>query len=64
MLSSVQESVDAVPYPESAAQWLLSLLDVLAGIVNRNRDLSRVMVTETEYQQLSAVLDDLNLWCR
>ena len=59
VLSSVQESVDAVPYPESAAQWLLSLLDVLAGIVNRNRDLSRVMVTETEYQQLSAVLDDL-----
>ena len=27
--------------------------------MNRNEDLSRVMVTETEYQQLSAVLDDL-----
>ena len=57
--SSVQESVNPVPYPESAAQWLLSLLDLLAGIVNWNEDLNRVVVTETEYQQLSAVLDDL-----
>ena len=48
--SSVQESVNPVPYPESAAQWLVSLLGLLAGIVNRNEDLSRVVVTETEYQ--------------
>ena len=54
-----QEFVDAAAYPESAAQWLISLLDLLAGIVNRNEDLSRVMITETEYQQLSAILDDL-----
>ena len=54
-----QEFIDATPYPESAAQWLMGLLNLLAGIVNRNEDLSRVVVTEAEYQQLSAVLDDL-----
>ena len=46
-------------HPESAAEWLTDLLNLLAGIVNRNEDLSRVVVTETEYQQLSGVLDDL-----
>ncbi len=54
-----QEFIDAIPYPESAAQWLIGLLNLLAGIVNRNEDLSRVVITKTEYQQLSAVLDDL-----
>ena len=55
----VQEFVDAVAYPESAAQWLISLLELLAGIVNRNEDLNSVVIAEAEYQQLSAVLDDL-----
>ena len=54
-----QEFIDATPYPESAAQWLISLLDLLAGIVNRNEDLDHIVVTETESQKLSAVLDDL-----
>ncbi len=54
-----KEFVDVTPYPESATQWLINLLDLFAGIVNRNEDLSRVVVTETEYQQLSEVLDDL-----
>ena len=54
-----QESVDAASYPESQLQWLVSLLNLLVGIVNRNEDLSSLVVTETEYQQLSAVLDDL-----
>ena len=54
-----QEFIDAISYPESAAQWLISLLNLLAGIVNRNEDLNRVVITETEYQQLSAVMDDL-----
>ena len=54
-----QEFIDATPYPESAAQWLISLLNLLADIVNQNEDLSRVVVTEAEYQQLLAVLDDL-----
>ena len=62
-LASVQplahEFIDATPYPESAAQWLVDLLNLLTGIVNRNEDLSRIVVTETESQQLSAVLDDL-----
>ena len=59
MQSPTQESVDTTSYPESAAQWLVGLLNLLAGIVNRNEDLSRVVVTEIEYQQLSAVMDDL-----
>lgn len=55
----IQESVDTLSYPASESQWLLNLLNLLVGIVNRNEVLSRVVVTETEYQQLSAVLDDL-----
>ncbi len=51
--------IDIAPYPESAAQWLISLLNLLIDIANQNEDLNRVMITETEYQQLSAVLDDL-----
>ena len=47
------------PYPESAAQWLTSLLDLFTGIINRNENLSHIVVTETEYQQLSEVMDDL-----
>lgn len=54
-----QEFIDATPYPESAAQWLIDLLNLLAGIANRHEDFSRVVVTEAEYQQLSAILDDL-----
>lgn len=54
-----KEFTDAMPYPESAAQWLISLLHLLEGIVNRNGDFSRLIITETEYQQLSAVLGDL-----
>lgn len=54
-----QESADAAFYPESQLQWLVSLLNLLVGIVNRNEDLSSVVITETEYQQLLAVLDDL-----
>ena len=57
--SPTQESVDVAPYPDSAAQWLIGVLNLLAGIVNRNEDLSRLTVTGTEYQQLSAVMDDL-----
>lgn len=63
LLASVQplaqEFIDATPYPESAAQWLIDLLNLLAGIANRHEDFSRVVITETEYQQLSAVMDDL-----
>ena len=54
-----QESVDVAPCPDSAIQWLIGLLNLLASIMNRNKDLNRVMITETEYQQLSVILDDL-----
>lgn len=51
--------INVVPYSESAAQWLISLLNLLIAIANRNEDLNRVMITETEYQKLSVILDDL-----
>jgi len=54
-----KEFTDVMPYPESAAQWLISLLNLFIDIANRNEDLNQVMITEAEYQQLSAVLDDL-----
>ena len=57
-LMPIQEPVDTASYPKSAAQWLISLLNLLAGIINRNGDLSPVVITEAEYQQLSAILDD------
>ena len=47
-----------IPYPASAAQWLIDLLDLFAGIVDRHADLEHIVVTETEYQSLSAVLAD------
>ena len=43
-----KEFINVTPYQESAAQWLIGLLDLFAGIVNRNKDLSRVVITETE----------------
>ena len=44
---------------QKLTEWLVGLLHLLAGIVNQNEDLSRVVIKEAEYQQLSAVLDDL-----
>ena len=57
--SPTQKSVDVAPCPDSVVQWLIGLLNLLAGIMNRNEDLSLLTVTETEYQQLLAVMDDL-----
>ena len=54
-----QKLTQVTPYPESAAQWLVGVFNLLTNIVNRNEDLNRVVVTETEYQQLLEVLDDL-----
>ena len=53
-----QEFIDATPYPESAAQWLVSLLHLLAGIANRHDNFDHTVITETEYKQLSAILGD------
>ena len=53
-----QEFIDATPYPESASQWLVSLLDLLADIANRHDNFDHIVITETEYKQLSAILDD------
>ena len=46
----IQKSVDAASHSESESQWLISLLNLLIDIANRNEALSRVMVTETEYE--------------
>ncbi|MDE0010409.1 MAG: hypothetical protein OXU36_04655 [Candidatus Poribacteria bacterium] len=55
----MQKSAETSSHPESESQWLVSLLNLLADIVNQNYILDRVKVTETEYQQLLAILDDL-----
>ena len=54
-----QQLTQVIPYPKNAARWLVGVFNLLANIVNRNEDLNRVVVTETEYQQLLEVLDDL-----
>ncbi len=54
-----KEFINVTPYPESAAQRFISLLDIFMGVVNRNQNLSRAVITETEYQQFSEIMDDL-----
>ena len=54
-----QKFMNAAPYPESAAQWLLNLLDLLTGIVDGNENLDRIVMTEAEYQQLLKALEDM-----
>ena len=54
-----QQLTQVIPYPKNAARWLVGVFNLLTNIVNRNEDLNRVVVTETEYQQLLEVLDDL-----
>lgn len=51
--------VDVSPYPATTIQWLIRLLELFISIVNRNEDLSKVVVTEAEYHQLLEFLDDL-----
>lgn len=45
--------------PESTTEWLIHLLDLFTNLVNHNQDLNQVKVTETDYNQLSEILDDL-----
>ena len=54
-----QQTVEAEPYPESAAQWLAEVLNLLTDIVDRNADLDCAIVTENDYKQLSEILEDL-----
>lgn len=51
--------VDILPFPATTTQWLIRLLELFTSIVNRNEDLSQVVVTEVEYHQLLEFLDDL-----
>ena len=50
---------DILPYPATTTQWLRRLLELFTSIVNRNEDLSQVVVTEAEYHQLLEFLDGL-----
>ena len=50
---------EAVLFPEDSVPWLLSLQELLTELVSRNAELLCVTVTEAEYEQLSALMDDL-----
>ncbi len=54
-----QQTVEAEPYPESAAQWLAEVLNLLIDIVERNPDINCALITEQNYKQLLEVLEDL-----
>ena len=54
-----EKPVEIDPYPESTLQWLVEVLNLLTHIVDRNPDVSCAVVTEKDYKQLSAVLEDL-----
>ena len=50
---------EEVLFPEDSIPWLLSLQGLLTELVSRNAELRCVTVTEDEYEQLSAIMDDL-----
>ena len=50
---------EEVLFPEDSIPWLLSLQGLLTELVSRNAKLRCVTVTEADYEQLSAIMDDL-----
>ena len=50
---------EEVLFPEDSIPWLLSLQGLLTELVSRNAELRCVTVTEADYEQLSAIMDDL-----
>ncbi len=46
-------------FPEDSIPWLLNLQGLLTELVSRNAELRCVTVTEADYEQLSAIMDDL-----
>ena len=46
-------------FPEDSIPWLLNLQGLLTELVSRNAKLRCVTVTEADYEQLSAIMDDL-----
>ena len=57
--ASEQEQIELDPYPESDYQWLLEVLETLSDIVSRNVNNDFAALTETDYEQLDAVLKEL-----
>ena len=55
----IQAFIDPTPYPESTARWLVDLLELLISVVDRNQDINRFEITESEYKQLSSVMNAL-----
>ena len=55
---STQQQVE-VDYPESDYQWLVEVLETLTDIVSRNVNNGFAALTETDYEQLDAVLKEL-----
>ena len=58
-----QEFIDATPYPESAAQWLISLLDLLAGIANWHEDLEPYCGNGNRVSTTISGVGRFSLWC-
>lgn len=50
---------EEVLFPEDSIPWLLNLQGLLTELVSRNAELRCVTVTEADYEQLSAIMDDL-----
>ena len=50
---------EEVLFPEDSIPWLISLQGLLTELVSRNAKLRCVTVTEADYEQLSAIMDDL-----
>ena len=57
--ASEQEQVELDPYPESDYQWLVEVLEALSDIVSQNVNNDFAALTETDYEQLDAVLKEL-----
>ena len=57
--ASVQQQIESGPYSESDYQWLVEVLEGLTDVANRNANNSFTTLTETDYEQLDAVLKAL-----
>ena len=55
----VSKQVEQDPYPESDYQWLVGVLESLNDIASRNANNNFATLTETDYEQLDAVLKEL-----
>ncbi|RKU39374.1 hypothetical protein C6496_01165 [Candidatus Poribacteria bacterium] len=57
--SLFQQTVKAVPYPESDYRWLAYVLELLIEIGNRDERLNFNTILRSDYRQLSPLLEEL-----